>query len=60
MNVTDCGIKFLCVKGLESVGVWGIKNRLVVSQRGNMVLVKVGGLKNYGICSTVTASSVGG
>lgn len=60
MNGTDCGIKSLCVKGLESVVVGGIKNRVVVSQRGNMVLVTVGDVKNYGVSSTVTASSVSG
>lgn len=52
MNGTECSIKSLCVEGLESVGVGGIKNRVVVSQRGNMVLVKVGDLKNYGVSST--------
>lgn len=31
-----------------------------MTQRGNMVLVKVGDLKNSGVSSTVTASSMGG
>lgn len=60
MNGTDCGINSLCVIGLESVGVGGIKNRVVVSQKGNMILVKVGDLKNYRLSSTVTASYVSG
>jgi hypothetical protein len=60
LNGTDCGIKSLYVKGLESVRVGGIKNRVVVRQRGNVVLVKVGDLKNHRVSSTVIASSVNG
>jgi len=33
MNGTDCGIKSVCVKGLESVGVGGIKNSNGESER---------------------------
>jgi hypothetical protein len=43
MNGTDCGIKSLCVKGLESVAVGGIKNRVVVSQEREYGCSKSGG-----------------
>jgi hypothetical protein len=49
-----------CVLKGWRVWEWEGLKTVMVSQRGNMVLVKEEDLKNYGVSNTVTASSVGG